>query len=115
MIKNYLVVAWRNLLRNRAFSFINISGLAIGMASAVLILLWVQNEVSYDRFHKNKDILYQAWNRGVFDGKLNCWQYTPKILGTTLKKDFPEINQMARCYGGWFVTSSGEESFPANT
>jgi putative ABC transport system permease protein len=111
MIKNYLVVAWRNLLRNKAFSFINISGLAIGMASAVLILLWVQNEVSYDRFHKNKDTLYQAWNRGVLDSKLSCWQYTPKILGTTLKKDYPEISQMARCYGGWFVTSAGESKF----
>ena len=55
MLKNYLTIAWRNLLKNKAFSFLNISGLAIGMASALLILLWVQNEVSYDQFHKNKD------------------------------------------------------------
>ena len=69
----------------------NISGLAIGMASAVLILLWIQNEISYDRFHQNKDYIYEAWNRGEFDGKLQCWNSTPKILGPTLKKDYPEV------------------------
>ena len=65
MIRNYLTIAWRNLLKNKAFSFFNISGLAIGMASAVLILMWVQNEVSYDKFHARQDNLYEAWNRGM--------------------------------------------------
>ena len=46
MLRNYFKIAWRNLLKNKAFSFLNISGLAIGMASALLILLWIQNEVS---------------------------------------------------------------------
>ena len=111
MLKNYMVIAWRNLLKNKAFSLLNITGLAIGMASAVLILLWIQNEVSYDRFHQNKDYIYEAWNRGEFDGKLNCWQYTPKILGLTLKNDFPEIEQVSRSYGGWFVTAAGDRKF----
>ena len=56
MLKNYMVIAWRNLMKNKAFSFLNITGLAIGMASAVLILLWVQNEVSYDRFHQEQGL-----------------------------------------------------------
>ena len=60
MLKNYLTIAWRNLLKNRAFSFLNISGLSIGMASAVLILLWIQNGVSFDRFHQNKGYIYEA-------------------------------------------------------
>ncbi len=111
MLKNYMVIAWRNLMKNKAFSFLNITGLAIGMASAMLILLWVQNEVSYDRFHQNKEYIYEAWNRGEFDGKLNCWQNTPKILGLTLKKDFPEIEQVSRNYGGWFVTAAGDRKF----
>ena len=81
MIKNIFKVAIRNLLRNKVFSIINISGLAIGMASAIVILLWMYNEISYDRFHANKDYLYEAWNRGTFDGKLQCWDNTPKILG----------------------------------
>jgi putative ABC transport system permease protein len=111
MIRNYFKIALRNLLKNKAFSFINISGLAIGMASALLILLWIQNEVSYDRFHQNKDYIYEAWNRGEFDGKLNCWDNTPKILGLTLKKDYPEIEQMTRNVRGWFVTSVGDRKF----
>ena len=60
MIKNYLKIAFRNLLRNKAFSIINISGLAIGMASAILILLWIKNEVSYDQFHEKKQRIYEA-------------------------------------------------------
>ena len=111
MLKNYLTIAWRNLLKNKAFSFLNISGLAIGMASAVLILLWIQNEVSFDRFHENKDYIYEAWNRGEFDGKLQCWDNTPRILGTTLKKDYPEIQEMTRSVRGWFVTAFGNRKF----
>ena len=79
MFKNYFKVAFRNLVRNKGFSIINISGLAIGMASAILILLWIQNEVSYDQFHTNKDRIYEVWNRASFSGKLNCWNTTPKI------------------------------------
>ena len=85
MLRNYLNIAIRNLWRTKGFSFINISGLAVGMASAILIFLWMYNELSYDRFHENKNYLYQAWNRGVFDGKLQCWNSTPKVLGPTLK------------------------------
>ncbi|MGZ3950520.1 MAG: ABC transporter permease, partial [Flavisolibacter sp.] len=60
MIGNYFKIAFRNLFRNKAFSLINISGLAIGMASAMLILLWIQNEVSYDQFHEKKNRIYEA-------------------------------------------------------
>jgi putative ABC transport system permease protein len=111
MIRNYFKIAWRNLLKNKAFSLLNISGLAIGMASAVMILLWIQNEVSYDRFHKNKDYIYEAWNRGDFNGSTQYWNSTPKILGITLKKDYPEVADMSRGVRGWFVTSAGERKF----
>ncbi len=96
MIKNYFLIALRNLLRQTGFSTINITGLAVGMCSAVLIFLWIANEVSYDQFHEKKDYLYQAWNRSVFDGKLRCWSTTPKILGPTLKEEFPEIKSTSR-------------------
>jgi putative ABC transport system permease protein len=109
MIKNYLKIAWRNLLRNKGFSVLNISGLAVGMASAILILLWIYNEISYDRFHTNKNYLYAAWNRGVFDKKLQCWNSTPMILGPTLKKEYPEIENVARKYSRWYVTKAGEK------
>jgi putative ABC transport system permease protein len=109
MFRNYLKIAWRNLWKNKAFSLLNISGLAIGMASAILILLWIQNEVSFDRFHKNDPYLYEAWNRDKFDGSMQYWNSTPQILGPTLKKDFPEIAEMARTNSGWFVVSVGEK------
>ncbi len=109
MIKNIFKVAVRNLLRNKAFSAINISGLAIGMASALLILLWIYNEINYDQFHKNKQYLYEVWNRGTFDGKLQCWNNTPKILGPTLKHEYPEIADVARQYTRWYVTKAGDK------
>lgn len=96
MIKNFFKVAWRNLLRNKGFSFINISGLAIGMASAILIMLWIKHELSYDQFHEKKDRIYEAWNRAHFSGKLQCWNTTPKILARTLEKDIPEVERAVR-------------------
>lgn len=96
MIWNYLKLTWRNLYKNKAFSVINIVGLAIGMASAMLILLWIQNEVSYDQFHEKKDRIYEAWNRAEFSGKLQSWNTTPKVLARTLEKDFPEVEMAVR-------------------
>ncbi|MGG7665308.1 ABC transporter permease [Dyadobacter sp. BHUBP1] len=109
MLENYLKIAFRNLLRNKAFSAINILGLSVGMASAVLILFWMYNEISYDRFHKNKDYLYEAWNRGTFDGKLQCWNSTPQVLGPTLKAEYPEVDYISRNYSRWFVTRAGDK------
>jgi ABC-type antimicrobial peptide transport system permease subunit len=96
MVINFFKIAWRNLKRNKAFSFINISGLAIGMASAILILLWIQNEVSYDNFHDKKDRLYQVWNRYTTDGKTACWNNTPKPMALSISQDYPEVEKTAR-------------------
>lgn len=96
MFRNYLKIAWRNLVRNKSFSAINILGLAIGMASTILILLWIQHEVSYDRFHEKKDRIYEAWNRVKRKGDVNSWSTTPKVLARTLQKDFPEIEHITR-------------------
>ncbi len=96
MIRNFFKVAFRNLSRNKAFSIINIAGLSIGMASAILILLWVQNEISYDRFHANSERLYQVWNREKVDNKVECWSTTPEILGPALKQNYPEVEKETR-------------------
>lgn len=96
MIKNFFKVAYRNLLRNKGFSVINILGLAVGIASAMIILLWIQNEVSYDQFHEKKDRIYEAWNRAEFSGELQCWNTTPKVLARTLERDLPEVEQAVR-------------------
>jgi len=96
MFKSYLKVAFRNLWKNKGFSFINIAGLAIGMASAILILLWMQNEISYDDFHEKKDRIYEVWNRATFSGALHCWNTTPKVLAAAMQKDLPEVEHAIR-------------------
>ena len=96
MIKNFFRIAYRNLLRQKAFSLINISGLAIGMASALLIILWIQQEVSYDNFYPKRDRLYQSWNRDRGGKGMNAWNVTPKPLGPALKATFPEIEKSTR-------------------
>ncbi len=108
MFKNYLKIAWRNLLRQKGFSLINIAGLAIGMASAALILFWVQNEVSYDQFHAKKDRLYEVYNRSVFDGRLWCWGTTPKVMAKTLKQAYPQIEEVARTTNCSFLFTIGD-------
>ncbi len=109
MLKNYLKITWRNLLRHKAFSLINIAGLAIGMASSALILLWIQNEVSYDQFHEKKDRLYSVYNRSVFDGKLWCWNTTPKVMAKTLKQDYPQIEEVTRTNDNTFLFTVGDK------
>jgi putative ABC transport system permease protein len=96
MLKNYFKIAFRNLLRNKRFSIINISGLAIGMASAVLILLWVENELSFDRFHSKGDRLYEVWNNSVRDGGIQSGTSVPDLMGPALKKDCPQIEETCR-------------------
>ncbi len=96
MLRNFFKVAFRNLWKNKGFSIINITGLAIGMASAMLLLLWIYDEVSYDRFHVNRDRIYEAWNRAEFSGELHSWNTTPKVLARTLEHDFPEVQVTVR-------------------
>ncbi len=73
MFKNYLKIAFRNIVRHKAFAAINIIGLSIGMACSIFILLWVQNELSYDRFHKNANEIYRITaNAGDFQAAVNC-------------------------------------------
>jgi len=114
MFKNYLKVAFRNLWKNKAFSFINITGLAIGMASAILILLWIQDEVGYEGFHEKKDRIYEAWNRAVFSGELHCWKTTPKIMASALNRDLPEVEHACRVNGSQnYLFSIGDKRIMA--
>lgn len=105
MIKNYLKVAWRNLRRDKGFSFLNISGLAIGMGAAILIMLWIKFEVSFDREYAKSDRIYQMYNRDTFSGEKWAWGSTPKIMGPTIKKDYPEVEETVRVSGAGFLFS----------
>ncbi len=97
MVKNYLKTAWRNLVRGKSFSIINIAGLAIGMAGAILILLWLQNEISFDKFHANKDNLYEVYGLASnVDGKAVAINVTSQPLGPYLKQNYPEVEAATR-------------------
>lgn len=109
MVKNYLKIAFRNLLRNKAFSFINIAGLAVGMASAMLILLWIQNEVSHDRFHTKIDRIYTLNNRDKFNGAVWAWNWTPKILGPTIKQEYPDVEYAVRTNNAGLLLTVGDK------
>jgi putative ABC transport system permease protein len=85
MIKNYFTIAWRNLLKNKASSFINISGLAIGMAVATLIGLWIYDEVSFDSYHKNYKRIAQVMQHQTGNGKVYTMEAIPFPLGDELK------------------------------
>ena len=92
MFKNYLKIAFRNIIRHKAYSTINILGLAIGMACSILILLWVQNELSYDRFHVNADEVYRiTCNAGEFKAAVN-----PAGMPAGLKAQIPAVKNFVR-------------------
>ncbi len=90
MLKNYFVIAIRNLRKSKVYTFINMGGLALGIACTILIFQWVQDELSYDRFHENADNLYIA---SFSNGSTT----TPTALSEYLKGEYPEIKYASRC------------------
>ncbi len=96
MIKNYIKIAWRNIQKHGVFSFINITGLAIGMACCIMILLWVQDELSFDTFHANRENIYRVvadWEKYGWEGI----EATPAPFAPAIEEEIPEIQQAARC------------------
>jgi len=98
MFKNYLKITLRNIRKHMTHSFISISGLSIGLVCSLIIMLWVQHELSYDRFHKNADRLYRVVYSSD-DGKSHG-RYLPGPLASYLKEHFPEINN-ATSFKSW--------------
>jgi putative ABC transport system permease protein len=98
MLKSYLRSAWRTLLHNKATSIINIVGLSVGMTSAVLILLWVQNETSFDSYHPGVNRIYRL-TESVNNNQW-IWEGTPLPLADFAKKEIPEIEKVSRVYTG---------------
>lgn len=92
MFKNYLKAAWRNLLKNKAHSFINITGLSVGMAVAMLIGLWIWDEVTFDQYHKNYDRIATLKQNQLLNGGIDTWQSMPYPIGDALRSS----------YGGYF-------------
>ena len=88
MIKNYFKLAWRNLVKSKGYSAINIGGLAVGMAVAMLIGLWVYDELSFNKYHKNYDRIAQVMQHANFNGKWETQVANPALMGPELRAKF---------------------------
>ncbi len=96
MIRNFFLTAVRNISRHKGFTFINITGLAIGLAASLLILLWVQDELSYDRFHENAETIYRVEEDQFYSGERYHVTVTPHPSGPVWKERIPEIIDQTR-------------------
>ncbi|MGZ3944309.1 MAG: ABC transporter permease [Mucilaginibacter sp.] len=96
MIRNYIKTAWRNLIRNKFYSVINIAGLTLGLAIGIMILLWVQDELSFDSFHKQADNIYRLELWGGTGSSRQIWTLGPAPIGMLAKQELPEVKDAVR-------------------
>lgn len=94
MLRNYLKIALRNISRQKAFAFINISGLAIGFTCSFFILLWITDELSFDQFHKNGDRTVQVMRHMISDGKIDTYPSLGQPVAETILAEYPEVEDI---------------------
>ncbi|MVM30787.1 FtsX-like permease family protein [Spirosoma sp. HMF4905] len=115
MLTNYLKIAWRGLLKNRLFTFLNLVGLATGLAVALLLMLYVKDELQFDKYHTNADRIYRVKATVSFDGKTMKWANSPNAVGPAMKADIPNIEQQVRLlrhdFGQTAFVNSGDKKF----
>jgi len=100
MLKNYFLIALRNLLRNKLFSAVNILGLAIGLACCFIILLHIRYEFSYDRFHEKADQIYRLVLHRYYPDTQVDYALSPTSLGPTILEEMPEVKTCTRLFKG---------------
>jgi putative ABC transport system permease protein len=112
MLKNYLIVALRSLRKHKAYSLINITGLAIGMACSILIFLWVRDELSFDRFHADAARIVRVYRDKARTVPGSSSALTSPPMAAAFKKDFPEVLRSTR-FGTWQrrLVTNGDKSF----
>ena len=105
MLRNYILVALRNLWRQKGYTLINIFGLTIGLASSILILLYVVNELTYDKFHEKSHRIYRVWISGSMPATEMRHAVSSPPMAEALLNDYPEVEQSCRLRlaGGWLV------------
>ncbi|MBN2009425.1 ABC transporter permease [candidate division KSB1 bacterium] len=115
MFKTYLKFSIRNMLNNKTYSTINIVGLTVGLTITILILVWVQHQVSFDRFHKNSDRIYHVFRRGINDSPDEGSDITPGPAAKDLKAEFLEIEEAATGgFGGNILVRYKDNMFVEN-
>ncbi|MDB5229875.1 MAG: hypothetical protein JWN76_680 [Chitinophagaceae bacterium] len=114
MLRNYLKVAMRYLVRHKGYTIINILGLAVGITCCILIMLFVKSEWSYDKFHSKSDRLYRAWVKEKYQKEDFIDITTPVVMAPTLQSNFPEIESTCRVAAFNSIFKSGVTSFNEN-
>ena len=116
MIRNYIKIAWRNLLKNKGFTAINIIGLSLGIGCFIVIMMFVSDELSYDRYHENADQIYRINSDIVFGGTELSMAVSADPMGETLKKDYPDVVEYVRLYssGGSKLVKKGNDYIEEN-
>ena len=110
MIRNYIITAFRSLLKNKGFTFINIFGLTLGISTCLLIVFYVFDELSFDRYNDKADRIYRVNNDIKFGGTENAYAETPAPTAEALQADFPEIAQVTRLkyHGGVAIKKNNQ-------
>ena len=112
MFFNYLLVAIRNLFKQRVYTLINVTGMGVGITCSIFIILFVNHELSYDKFHSNSDKIYRLGVRGKFSGNEFNQAVTAQPMAAALINDYPEVKNVVRIrrHGDWLITY-GENKF----
>ena len=104
MLSNYFKIAFRHLRKSKTYSFINITGLSVGLSVSILLLLWVNDELSFDRFNTNAASLYRLSPKFGDGGSPTIWDNTPGPLAVYAKKEVPEVQDACRIAENWSVS-----------
>src|SRR6202035_3244789 len=104
MFRNYFKIAWRNLLKNKLYSLINIGGLTAGLTIGILILLWVQDELSFDSFHRQAPNIYRLELFGGPGASRQIWSETVAPIGPLAKQQLPDVKEIVRISNNWFYS-----------
>src|SRR5687768_13081542 len=108
MFQNYLKVAIRNLLKRKSYTFINVFGLATGMAVCLLIVLFIKSELGYDAFHSKADRIYRVALERKYPERSTHYSFIPGTIGEAIRTEFPEVEESTRLFnflgnGNFFV------------
>ena len=116
MLKNYFKIAIRNLLKRKVYTLINILGLATGMAVCLLIILFINDELSFDKFHEKGDQVYRIALERKYPGRSTSYAIIPQTIGEAIRKEFPEVLESTRLFnftggGGDFFVKINDKVF----
>ncbi|MFT4031939.1 MAG: ABC transporter permease [Siphonobacter sp.] len=115
MLSNYLKIAWRTLWKSRLFTALNLLGLALGLTVSLLLILYVKDELVFDRYHSHADQIYRVNLTVTFDGKQEKWASAPNIIGPTMQENIPGVQQQVRFlkhnFGKSAFITAGDKKF----